>query len=217
MLLPLAYQKTGIAHIQWAATLTVALLIALIPINGAVECRLLARRGVTLRGWTDRVSDWLVAILAGILICATAGLIGIPVWWPQAADAPPAPGPTPLLSEWAMTVLACLLAMVFARSLFVFTYSRFRSPKLAIAVCVFIAWAAPLLFDLTVAEVRRDYPDPLSFTWLFGCSPAGTFLSVWTGIDAPVWPGLIPQALLALCATLAARRDSERLPSSDQP
>ena len=52
--------------------------------------------------------------------------------------------------------------------------------------------------DYVRAELVRHYRDPCVFSFLLGCSPAGTLILVWSGVKAPVVVGLIVQGLVAL-------------------
>lgn len=209
--LPLPWGSAEIVDKQWTATMALSLLVALIPLAGTVECRLLVSRGASPRDWSDRVSDVLVAVIAAVMICLVMGLIGIPIWRDlHSASAEANVNPMSLLGRWCCTIAACLLAMLFARGLFVVAYSILKSPKVVIAVLILLAWGGPPLVDLVLAGFIRDYGNPLTFTWLFRCSPVGTIATVWTELRAPVWPGLIPQACLALLVTLAAWRFGNR-------
>jgi hypothetical protein len=209
--LSLPWGGAEIVDKQWVATMTLSLMVALIPLVGTVECRLLVRRGASPRDWSDRVSDVLVAVIAAVMICLVMGLIGIPIWRDlHSASTEANVNPMSLLGRWCCTIAACLLAMFSARGLSVVAYSILKSPKVVIAVLILLAWGGPPLVDFVFAEFIRDYGSVPTFTWIFGCSPTGTITMVWTKLQAPVWPGLIPQAFLAVLLTLAAWRFGTR-------
>ncbi len=195
--------------IQLAATLCISLLVALIPLNGAVECRMLAARGASMRGWRDRVPCWLVVVGAVVLICGVTALVCAPVW-PACARVRPWMASSLVVKTistfWLQTVLAFTLAMLTARAAFVIGYRRFRSPKLAAGILLTAAWILPPMIDYGIAFALRDSTIAIRLSWIFGCSPLGTILVTWTRLRAHLSEGLVLQSALAVLMTCLAYR-----------
>lgn len=182
---------------QWIATMILALVIATPAIAGTVECRMLARRGSTPRGWSDRVPAMLTALIATALICGGMAGIGGPIWRKMG-------GEHTTVGLWLYTTSACLLAMLTARAVFLAAHPLWKRPRTLGTVLLFVIWAAPPLTDLIQAEATRDsYNDPV-YTSLLGYSPAGTIVAVWADVDVSVWPGLLAQALMAAALSVIA-------------
>jgi hypothetical protein len=209
--IPLAWSGPDVTATQWATTLALSLLIALVPLNGAVECRILIRGGAAARDWVDRVPDWLVAVLGGLMICLVMALAGLPLWPTLiGGSVDPAQLGAVYWRAWLYTLAACVLALLFARGLLVVAYSFFKSPRGPAGALILATWAGPLLLDYILADVFRDYGEALTFSWLFGCSPPGTIVAVWKELPASLWQGLIPQLVLALLLTSMAWRIGNR-------
>ena len=210
---PLAWSGPDVTDTQWAITLALSLLVALVPLSGAVECRILIRRGVAPRDWLDRVPDWLVAVIGGVMICLVMALAGLPVWPTLIGGSlESAQRGAVFWRAWLYTITACVLALLFARGLLVVAYSFLKSPRGPAGVLILATWAGPLLLDYILADVLRDYGQPLTYSWLLGCSPAGTIIAVWMKIPVPLWHGFIVQLVLALVLSVAAWRVGSRRP-----
>lgn len=199
------------SNAQLLATLVISLLLALLPISGACADRARLIRGATARVWAERVSSRHVAVLAVVLICLALGLPGL------ASDVDPVwdiafTGET--ASEWLYTALAMVAGLLaidgFARM------SRLFNKSVLMAHLLFLigAWALPPAADYLYGLLRlAGAADPYAAVTvgpLFGCSPVGTMINVWTGLGAPVIPGLIVQGLLALTLSLLAFRTERR-------
>ncbi len=209
---------------QWVATMILSLVVALVPLNGVVACRLLISRGALPRGRWDRASDLVVAFVAAAMICLAMGLIGIercqedvPRWLSLdgAID--------PCVLLWLLTGVVCLSALLSARGLFVLSYGLLGKPRLIAGLVLALAWGGPSGAALVIAEATHVYNEPLEVGWLFGCSPVGSLVTLWTDLETPLAPGLTLQVLLAAVATLAAwyvgrRRFAQRPdPAPTQP
>jgi len=178
------------AQLQWIATMIIALAIAIIPLNGAVHCRLLIARGASPRDRWDRVSDLMVALVSVLLICLVMGLLGKSVWGefhPQSSSA----------GAWAYSLAACLLAILALRGLLVFVHSRPKPSMMLVGLFLLLTWVLPPLGDFVRVELVRAYHDQCEFSFLLGCSPAGTLILAWSDVEAPVVVGLIVQGLVA--------------------
>jgi hypothetical protein len=178
-------------QVQWIATMIIALAIAIIPLNGAVHCRMLIARGASLRDRWDRVPIQMVALVSVLLICLVMGLLGISVWGefhPHASSAGP----------WARSFTACLIAVLAFCGLLVFVHSCPKPSMVPVLLFLLLMWALPPLGDYLRAELVRHYRDPCEFSFLLGCSPAGTLILAWSDVKAPVGVGLIVQGFVAL-------------------
>lgn len=198
--------------VQWSVSLLVSMLVAIIPINGAAHCRVLQFQGASLRGWTDRVSDLLVALVAALLIILVPLAIATPVWRGILLAKLQQGSPEHLsaasydLLIWGYTAAACVCAMLTVRAVLVITYARFRSPKFLTGFFLVIAWCLPPVLDLIISEATRASDDPVTLGSIFGCSPVGTILVAWHDLPGKIIPGLIVQAALAIVVSLLAWR-----------
>jgi len=66
-------------------------------------------------------------------------------------------------------------------------------------------WAVPPLLDLASEAIRAPAVGEPA-TWLFGCSPVGTWILACTEVQGPIVPGLIVQALVSAAFLLVARK-----------
>jgi hypothetical protein len=193
--------------VMWSVMLGTSVLVAVVPLNGAVECRVLARRGSSMRGAMDRVPSFLVVFLAVLLIVAVAGGLGWSTWRkildPLGADE----DPTRLYATaWGLTALVSVAALLAARAVLLIGHGLLRSPMWFLSLYVTVFWAAPPLGDLILSEALREYGRDASLTWAFGTSPAGTLGIVWNRAEAPLRTGLIIQCALAVLLTVLVSR-----------
>ncbi|MFQ5428749.1 MAG: hypothetical protein ACE5E1_00440 [Phycisphaerae bacterium] len=99
---------------------------------------------------------------------------------------------------------AFLLALMPVAGMFRYAYAAV--PKaMWLMLLVFILWAVPPVLDLTLEAV---YERPTGFpkSWVFGCSPIGTWILTLTRVQGPVLPGLCVQAAIGAASLLLARR-----------
>ena len=190
---------------QWIATLVTSLLVACVPISSTALCHLLVRRGSSPRDWVDRVPDLPVVLLAVLLICLIPGITGWTIWT-QLLDPEQGTGRTAL--AWLYTAMACLLALITARGVYVMAYVRGRGPA-SPTVLLALLWIFPPILDV-LRSLTFDHMEYVE-SWLMGCSPAGTLLIIWSDNGAGLWeslllPGLAFQLLLVLFFTLVAGR-----------
>ena len=204
-----AFHDDELTLIQWIATMTGSLIMASIALSSAVSCRLLVIRGASPRGWSDRVPDWAVVMLAVLLIGLLSATIGITVWPDLVVPGSVGffEGASEYVRAWAITLGACALALLSVRGALVFAHSALKSPGLLVGLFVLFTWAGPPLGDYIRAELFRAPRDPFTVSWLLGCSPVGTIVCVWSPpVEVPLWPGLLVQLLIAAFCTLVARR-----------
>ena len=191
---------------QWIATMIGALLLSAVAINGAVKCRVLGTTGTALRDWPDRMSPHLVALLSAVMICGVMAGLGQPIWSDMvAAPFGPEPQRVSLSAAWLCSFSACLLAALSFRALFELGYRRLKSPKVIVGVFLLFVWALPVLVDSIRAAYVADWPSPARYSWLWGCSPAGTIAAAWSNFGIRLWPGLLVQLSLTGILLLAAR------------
>ena len=196
----------GFAATQWTGTLGISLVFALFPINGTVHLRILLQRGASPRHRGDRISDVTTSAAAAVMVCVIMCGVGYPVWTDLVVES--SRDSVPLGSAfwaWGCTFAAILTALFLARAALSITYPLIRTaPRfIALAPVIFI-WVAPAVLDAAIAEAGRSYSDPFELSPLFGCSPIGTMILMWTEATAPVLPGLGVQAILATAVTFAA-------------
>lgn len=194
-------------RIQWIATMIGALLLAAVAINGAAKCRVLGTTGTALRDWPDRMSPLLIALLSAVMICGVMAGLGQPIWSKMFASQPGAELQRALLRDaWLYSFGACVLAALSFGALFELGYRRLKSPKVIVAVLLLVVWALPVLVDSIRAAYVADWPAPARYSWIWGCSPAGTIAAAWSNFGIRLWPGLLVQVSLAGILMLAARR-----------
>ncbi|MEK6799009.1 MAG: hypothetical protein AABZ12_08605 [Planctomycetota bacterium] len=185
---------------QWAGTLVLSLVVMLWPIQGAVECYVLARRGTRLRGKADRVPAGVVAMLAAALIVGTSVLFGGDIW----AQLPSATlSSAGAVMAWLLTGLAFLSAALFAYGVLLAAVSLLKSPKIAAGMVLALVWVVVPLADAAFAEAMRQYPHAFQLSVLFGMSPVGTLIALWMDVPAPqLGLGVAVQFALALTSVL---------------
>lgn len=193
--------------VMWSVMLGTSVLVAVVPLSGAVECRVLARRGSSMRGALDRVPSFLVVFLAVLLIVAISGGLGWSTWRKILDPLGTAEDPRKLsILAWGLTALVSVAALLSARAVLLIGYALLRSPMWFLSLYVTVFWAAPPLGDLILSEALREYDREASLTWVFGASPAGTLGIVWNEAAARLRMGLIIQCALAVVLTLIASR-----------
>ncbi|HWL94584.1 MAG TPA: hypothetical protein VNT79_13760 [Phycisphaerae bacterium] len=112
------------------------------------------------------------------------------------------------LSLWpavGYAMLAFFLAMLALGGLLRFSYAYVKRATWIVAIFILLAWAAPLIGDLTL-EAAGDRGPGAPRSALFAMSPVGLWLVVIAGHDAPIQVGLIVQAVLAGGMMLLGRR-----------
>ncbi len=81
-----------------------------------------------------------------------------------------------------------------------------KSANMVVGLFVVIAWGVPLLIDVIRAEYVREHSGSHAYSWLMGCSPAGTLAAAWARLDLTLWPGVLAQSALLLVIAFAAYR-----------
>jgi hypothetical protein len=201
--------------VMWSVTMGLALVVALIPISGAVECRMLARRGASLRGWPDHMTALMAALVAPVLICGLMLVLGLSLWpdWlgrPDQGEMTLAWMARRWGFAWGATLLACVSAMLTARAIVLISYSWMKSPRMIVGLFVLLFWGVPPLADFIVSSALETYNKPLKLTWVFGAAPTGTIAIIWNQVTAPITAGLAAQAALAIALSVVAHRVSRR-------
>jgi len=195
--------------VQWTITLIVSLIVAAIPMSGAVLSRRLVARGIAPRDWTDRIGDDTVALLTFILVASLSVLGAVFVvvalqWTPQLGSAAI---PFRQWRPWLWTLAEIAVALLTVWTVVVIAVSRCRRPIVAIGTFLLFAWGFPPVIDLILAGTIRVSPrDDFVFSALLVCSPGGAIAVIWSGNDAPIATGFVVQLVLALVMSLAAFR-----------
>lgn len=209
------FYRPGVVRTQWLATLIGALLLAAVVTAGAVQCSVLRSRGTAMRGRSDRMSPLTIAILSAFMICAIMAGVGSPIWRQFL------PGiQSDLLRDnvalyaqvWGWTAAACLLATLTFRSVLEIGYRLLSSPKVLMIVFLFVAWGVPPMIDSArMVYMREAHGLSVDYSWLSGCCPVGTLVTLWAPLDIRLWPGLLIQigvlGILILIARRARRKE----------
>jgi hypothetical protein len=98
-----------------------------------------------------------------------------------------------------------LLTLVVVAGFLRLVYSYTDKSYLIVTLLIFFTWAAPPLVDLAL-EVGLDLRPDEPRSAILAFSPIGAWLIVFKGLDAPLVPGAVFQALLAVGGVLLARR-----------
>lgn len=183
---------------QWIGTIVTGMLMALVPVAGAVHCRLLVGRGAAPRNRWDTVSDLGAALVAALLVPAITAGLGWLTW--RGLSVSPAISIgflSPQASAWLYTTAAVLLAVMTMRGLMTFCLAKLSKPGLPLVVFVILFWAGPVLGDIALATVSDRFNDMGDLSALVGLSPIGTVMVAWSGDAGRLLPGLAGQALIA--------------------
>jgi len=195
--------NTFVILIQWVATMILSLVVALPMIAGAVECSMLIKRGSLARDWADRASATAWALIGTLLICGGMSAIGITIWRDPAGGA--------ASFVWSNTALACLLALLTARAMFMLTFALAKRSVINGTILLILLWGLPLLIDLIRAQVNANASDTgIAFSSLLGFSPAGTLAATWIIGDVSILPGLWSQLAITFVLSVAAWRVTKR-------
>jgi len=189
--------------IQVIATLGALALVAILPVaNAARRSAQWATRKAKDADFDGRkprpfieapvLSTLLVfGILASLFSGNAAGLAGL-------LDLP--------LADLAVYVAcAFLLALVPIGGLLRFVYATVPRAGWYLLFYLILFWAMPPLLDLASEAIRAPAANAPA-TWLFGCSPVGTWILACTEVRGPIIPGLIVQAVVGAGFLLAARK-----------
>ncbi len=200
---PFMAEFEDLSPAQWIATFLTSLLVAAVPISGAVACRLLIRRGSAVRGWPDRVPDVAVTIVTGVLILGLSAGIGNKVWTvvletrSAVADAP-----KDAARIWLVTALVVFLTLFTLRGLCVIVHSlRANAARIAVTVPLLLLWCLMPLADLARVHHFSTPAKPLDFSALFDASPAGALITLWFDLQLPRFAGLAFQAATTVFIT----------------
>lgn len=201
-----AWSPTGFydpAH-QLVATLIALALVAFVPISGAARSEVKwAKRAKKDPGFREPkprhyleaplTATFLVFVILAATLSADVGRIT------------GSSGETSLAEYLGWSVGPFLLTLVAVAGLLRLVYSLTDRSLLIVTLLTFFAWAGPPLVDLAL-EVGLDLSSNDPRSAILGFSPIGTWLILFKGLDAPLMPGAIFQALLAAGSLLLARR-----------
>ncbi len=192
------FADATMVSMQWLGTLVGALLLALVPIAGAVKCSVLRERGASVRGWGDRLSPTTVALSAAVMMPAVMVVLGQTIWFEAVFVREHLGLRESVFLAWGCTVAACLVAALTMQSLFEVGYRAMKSPRFLVAMYVLFVWGLPPLIDLGRSEWLREFEEAQHYSILMGCSPVGTFIVSWVDLGVSAWPGLIVQGVIAV-------------------
>jgi len=104
-------------------------------------------------------------------------------------------------------IAAFLLAQVTAGGIFHTTYSAAPKAGWSFVLLIIVTWVMPLLAEFGWVQFSGEAPtEGWEFSFLFGCSPVGTWILAFTETKGPIALGMGVQLLVAVCACLLARR-----------
>ena len=187
---------------QWCATMVFSLMMALVPVSGAMECRKLAAGGTAMRSSLDRVPSFIVAIIGVAIVIALMVTIGHDTWTRLLVFNNGEPPPTALLA-WLLTVCACFSFVFTTRGLLCICRAWFRSFRVVSILLLAVLWILVPAADLSVASSRQlQIYDPIVTTFASGQSPLGTIILLWTELQGPVVAGVIGHVIVAVVVTL---------------
>ncbi len=202
-----SFPDKDFAALQWISTMLGTLILAGVAVAGSVRCRVLGTSGTALRGWADRLSPLLVAVVAATLIFVIMAALGRSFWETLAVAARPRDGGASLASRaWWLTAAACLLATVSLRSVLLAGQRLLKSPGRIVGFFVPVAWLGPPLADHIRAQMMSAGWKELEFSWLMNCSPIGTMIVAWAPFSVRLLPGLLIQVGIMVALELAAWR-----------
>lgn len=199
--------EPGMERTQWVATMIGGIVLASLVVCASVRSRTLISRGTAPRGWSDRVSDLAVAIMAVFLVCGIMAAVGAAVWRNLLPEADATRSNLHIIAwAWGCSSAACLLAVLTVRSLFELVQVRAKSASVIVALFIIVAWAVPPMADFIFAEMANRPGVVVEYSWFTGCSPMGTIIGVWTMPELLLWPGLLAQSALLCILVMLARR-----------
>lgn len=194
-----------------------AMIIAWVPISGAVECAIVVGRGGSPRNFGDRMRDRNVAMLSAAAIIGLTSLFAATAWRQLISSHAPfddirsmnswaRPGS---LYGWLPVGLAVLFSASTANGVFRTFYSRAPMQR-ARAIMILVALTVvPIALDLArVGFAVGEFPNSdFAFSSLIGFSPIGVVLAVLTSSqDLALEMGLCFQAMVAIVFTSVGRR-----------
>lgn len=194
-----------------------AMIIAWVPISGAVECAIVVGRGGSPRNFGDRMRDRNVAMLSAAAIIGLTSLFAATAWRQLISSHAPfddirsmnswaRPGS---LYGWLPVGLAVLFSALTANGVFRTFYSRAPMQR-ARAIMILVALTVvPIALDLArVGFAVGEFPNSdFAFSSLIGFSPIGVVLAVLTSSqDLALEMGLCFQAMVAIVFTSVGRR-----------
>ncbi|MCH7701081.1 MAG: hypothetical protein IID37_05290 [Planctomycetes bacterium] len=200
---------TGMGQTHFIAALIVSLFVGILPLHSLASAEIRAVRARARAPWSERASPMVFAILIVVLICGLLGVGDVPDW-----DGRTAVYPTNLqdagFARWLPCAVALLCGLLAIGGLLRFAYSTGQKPLFLCSLFVVIAWGFPIVGDVGWANWKLQMSDPynatLPFSWIFGSSPPGTLVAVWTDMPITFWPGLVVQAIIAALLQLLGYR-----------
>jgi hypothetical protein len=160
--------------IQWVGTLLATLPIATLVTIGAAECHNAVSRGRQPRGWSDRVSDVTVAVIAPLLICGISASLGLSIWFefaPHAATQGDAPRWA--FQSWSLTIAAFFLTLITARGIYRIVTLRFpfKSPLTITWSALVAFWILPPGIEVIRVQAVAGFDNEYSFSSLLSAAP----------------------------------------------
>lgn len=189
--------------IQVIATLCALVLVAILPVANAARCSAQwatrKAKDADFKGRKPRpfVEAPIIATLLVFAILAALTSRGMP-GFPRCFE-------FPVGEATAYLVCAFLLALVPIGGLLRFVYATAPKAGWYLFFYLILFWVVPPLLDFGSEAIRAAEVDGPR-TWLFGCSPMGTWILACTPARGPIIPGLMVQAAIGAGFLFVARR-----------
>lgn len=211
------WNSNDLVDAQMFATIIGGMILAWVPISGAVECGLIVGRGGSPRNFGDRMRDCHVTLISVALSIGLPALLAWPAWR-DLAQPRAYTGEVDALNAWTtrgmgygfLPIGIAILSSAFtAHGVFRANYALPVPQRARALVILSVLFALPVLLDLArmglVMNGEIQGPEELSAISAF--SPVGIVLCVLTSTqDIVLLPGLAFQAAVALLYALIGRR-----------
>lgn len=189
----------GMGQVHFIAALLGALLFGLVPLHSLASAEILRVRARATARWRERASPIVYPIVVVVLICGILGIKDVPNW-----DNRTTVYLTNILSagfaRWLPSALALLYGLLAIGGMLRFAHATGQKPLSVCSLFIILMWVVPIVGDLIWAnwKYQSDLRSTLlPFSWIFGSSPPGTLVAVWTDMRINFGPGLFVQAIIA--------------------
>ena len=188
-------RETVHREVQVIGSLAAAMLVGIIPLNGAAFA---ASDWATRRGLADpslgrRPVPPLMVAVAGAVVCLMLTLIAIPGAASHGTGSADWGVPRDVLSRAAVVLFSFFVATLYVLRLF---YRRTGSPQFPLVwLWLFLTWLLPIMVDTTRWYLSRGQEEALGAAASF--SPLGAVIQLWTGRAGTTTGGIAFQVILA--------------------
>ena len=196
-------------RVHFIAALLVALYMGILPLHSLASAEIRRIRARASAAWSERASPIVYPILVAVLICGILGMQDVPDWDDNTTVYLTNLGDAGI-AQWLPCALALLCGLLAIGGLLRRAYATGQKSLFLCSLFVFLLWVVPIVGDAIWANWKLQMSDPynatLPFSWIFGSSPPGTLVAVWTDMPITFWPGLVVQAIIAALLQLLGYR-----------